>query len=255
MTRSARIGKPDRNDKRMATTANHLRPTLTWQGCLQGARLTLPILPGLAVYALAFGTASSHRGLTFAESLSMSAIVYAGAAQMLSLEMWRESWTPAGLLTVMIVTATVNARFVLMGAALQPWMRGLSPVRSAIGLFFLVDASWLIGMRYHDGGGRDLGVPLGSGLVTWAVWIAATAPGYLAGSLVAEPRRFALDLVMPVFFAIMAALLWRGALVSGLPWLVAGIVGLATYLMVPGYGFIVAGALAGAATGAFSREP
>lgn len=237
----------------MATSATLSRPTLTWRGCLQGAQLTVPILPGMIVYALAFGTASAHRGLSFSESLGMSAIVYAGAAQMLSLELWRDAWSPGALLTVAIVTATVNARFVLMGAAMQPWLRGLPPWRLAIGLFFLVDASWLIGMRYHEEGGRDLGVPFGSGLLTWFVWIAATAPGHLTSSLVSEPRKFALDLVMPVFFAIMATPLWRGALRSGLPWLVSALVALAVYLVVPGYTFIVAGAVAGALTGAFDR--
>lgn len=238
----------------MATSANLSGATLTWQGCLDGARLTLPVMPGMIVYALAFGTASSHRGMTFPESMGMSAIVYAGAAQMLSLELWREVWTPGALLTVAIVTATVNARFVLMGAAMQPWLRGMPAWRLALGLFFLVDASWLIGMRYHEEGGRDLGVPLGSGVFTWFVWIAATAPGYLTGALVTDPRRFALDLVMPVFFAIMAVPLWRGPVRSGLPWLVAAGVALVAYLLLPGYAFIVAGAVAGAVTGGLTRE-
>lgn len=231
------------------------RPTLTWEGCLTGARLMMPALPGIVVYGLAFGAASVNRGLTFGQSLSMSAIVYAGASQMVSLEMWRDVWTPAAIVTVAIVTATVNARFILMGATIQPWMRGAPVAQTAFNLFFLVDASWLIASRDRAEGGRDIGVLLGAGMISWVVWIAATAPGYWAGSLVAEPRTYALDLVMPIFFASLAASLWRGVRTSALPWGVAAVTALAVQALVPGYAFIVAGALAGAVTGALAREP
>lgn len=228
--------------------------TLTWAGCLEGARLILPTVPGLVVYALAFGAAASHRGVTFGESLAMSGIVYAGAAQMVSLELWRSGWTFAGIAAVAIVTATVNARFVLMGAAIQPWIRGIPRLQAALGLFFLVDASWLIATRYREEGGRDLGILFGAGMMSWIAWVGTTIPGYLAGSLVAEPRRYALDLVMPVFFAAMAVPLWRGFLASALPWGAAGLVALAVQALVPGYTFIVAGALAGALTAAALRD-
>lgn len=235
-------------------SSSALSPTLTWRGFLHGARLLLPILPGLIVYALAFGTAAANRGLSFNEAVAMSAIVYAGAAQMLSLELWREAWTLTGLLTVALVTATVNARFVLMGASIQPWMKGSPRLPAAFGLFFLVDASWLLATRYREDGGRDLGVLFGAGVLSWVAWTIFTIPGYLAGTLIPEPRRFGLDLVMPVFFAAMAVPLWRGLRVSVPPWAAAAVVAVIVQALVPGYLFIVAGALAGALAGAFARE-
>jgi len=42
--------------------------------------------------------------------------------------------------------------------------------------------------------------------------------------------------------------LWKGAR-TALPWLVAGIVALLVHALVPGYVFIIAGALAGVAAG------
>jgi hypothetical protein len=47
--------------------------------------------------------------------------------------------------------------------------------------------------------------------------------------------------------------LWRGVRAFALPWGVAGLVGIAVQALVPGYLFIVAGALAGAVTGALVR--
>jgi len=85
------------------------------------------------------------------------------------------------------------------------------------------------------------------------VWVASTLPGYLAGSLVPEPRRVGLDLLMPIFFAAMLVPLWRGFRPAR-PWAIAGAVAVAVHTLVPGYAFIVAGALAGAAAGALSDE-
>ncbi len=231
----------------------HSPPCLTLRGCLLGARIAAPSVPGVLAFAFAFGAASVQKGLTLWESVGMSMILSAGASQMLSLELWRDRWTLGALLTIAAVTATVNARFMLMGASLQPWMKGVPAPLQAFSLFFLFEASWLAAERHRAEGGRDVGVFLGAGLLSWATWWVATIPGYLAGTLVTDPKRYALDLVMPFFFASLAVPLWRGLGRSGLPWTVAAGVALATEAVVPGYLFIVTGSLAGALAGALSH--
>ncbi|ACA16617.1 AzlC family protein [Methylobacterium sp. 4-46] len=221
----------------------------TRAGILAGIRLGLPVWPSIAVFGAAFGAAAAQRGLTLSEALGMSAFVYAGAAQMVTLEVWGRPWTLSALLAAMTVTALINARMILMGATVQPWLRGTPFWRTALTLFFLVDAGWLIGMRHRAEGGRDLGILFGAGFGMWPLWIATTGLGHLAGGLVAQPRAYALDMIMPIFFAAMLAPLWRGVR-PALPWLVSGAVALAVQRLVPGYGFIAAGALAGLVTGA-----
>jgi len=234
----------------IAPPASPVPTVFTLSGFLAGARMAVPAMPGIMAFAVAFGAGSVQRGLTLSESLAMSLFVSAGASQMLSLELWREAWTLGGLFTIALVTATVNARFMLMGASLQPWMRGAPIPLQAGSLFFLFEASWLVTERHRSEGGRDLGVFLGSGFLSWAVWSISTVPGYLVGALVSDPKPYALDLVMPFFFASLAVPLWRGLARSGLPWAVAAIVALAVQAASPGYLFIIAGSLAGALTGA-----
>jgi predicted branched-subunit amino acid permease len=229
------------------------RPPFTLAGCRHGARLVLPVLPGVCVFASAFGAAAAQKGLTVGQALAMSAFVYAGASQMVALELWRETWSLSTLLTVMAVTATVNARMVLMGAAIQPWLAPAPKLQNALNLFFFTDANWLIGTRYRAEGGSDLGILFGAGFLLWVVWILATLPGFLAGALVTDPARYGIDLVMPIFFSAMIVPLWRGFR-SAVPWAVAGAVALLVEALVPGYLFIVAGALAGALTGAFLSD-
>lgn len=227
---------------------------LTLSGLLLGARLAVPSLPGLVAFALAFGAGSVQKGQTLWESLALSVFVAAGTAQLLSLELWRDVWSFGALLTIVAVTATVNARFILMGASLQPWMSPQPAPIQAAGLFILFDANWLIAEKYRAEGGTDFGVFVGAGLASWLVWICATVPGYFAGRLISDPRAFGLDLVLPCFLASIAVMLWRGPRRSGFPWAVAAGVALLTQALVPGYVFIVAGSLAGAVTGALARE-
>ncbi|NIX78094.1 AzlC family ABC transporter permease [Microvirga terricola] len=225
-----------------------LRSHFSLAGLGQGARAALPAFPGFIMFAMAFGTAASQKGLSLAEALGLSAFVYAGASQMVGLEIWQRVWSPTTILTIMTVTAVVNSRMILLGATLHPWLKDEPKPRTALNLFLITEAGWLISTRYHSDGGRDVGILLGSGLTLWAVWFVATFIGFFAGALVPEPTRFGLDLVMPIFFGAMLVPLWKGPR-PALPWLVAGAVSLVFHALVPGYLFILAGALAGVVAG------
>jgi predicted branched-subunit amino acid permease len=224
-------------------------PPLTFKAAVHGARLCLPLLPGVVVFATAFGAAAVGKGMTFAETVAMSAFVYAGASQMVALELWRETWSVSSIVAIAAVTAVVNARMILMGAAIQPWLAPAPRARNTLQLFFLTDANWLLGTRYHAEGGRDHGMLLGAGVFLWIVWVLATIPGYLAGALVADPKRLGFDVLIPIFFSAMLVPLWKGARLA-IPWTVAGVVALAVQAVLPGYVFIIAGALAGMLAGA-----
>lgn len=225
-----------------------LRPHFSLAGLAHGARIVLPAFPGMIMFAVAFGTSAAQKGLTLAQALSMSAFVYAGAAQMVALQIWQDVWSPTTLLTVITVTGVVNARMILLGATLHPWLRNEPIARTALNLFVIGEANWLVATRYYNEGGRNTGVLLGAGLTLWVVWNLSTLTGFFLGALVPEPKRFGLDLVMPIFFGLMLVPLWKGAK-PALPWLIAGIVSLVVHALVPGYFFIVAGALSGVIAG------
>jgi predicted branched-subunit amino acid permease len=172
---------------------------------------------------------------------------------MVGLELWREHWTLTAILGIALIVGTVNSRLILMGASLHSWLGGLRPLLLWPSLFFLTDANWIISERYRAQGGNDAGIYIGSGLLLWVVWGAVTIPGYLISSLVPDPKLFGLDLVMPLFFILMLVPMWKSR-ADLVPWCVAGAVASLVWMVVPGYAFIVAGALAGALTAAFLPE-
>jgi predicted branched-subunit amino acid permease len=221
------------------------RPYWSTAGLTLGARLALAAVPGLVAFGLAVGATAARKGLGLFDALLMNVLVFAGASQMVAMEIWPERLTLATVAVLAVVTATVNARLLLMGASLRPWLGRLPPWQTYPTLHLLTDPGWLIAMRYRAGGGSDVAVLLGASLMFFVTWNAAAAAGYLLGAQIANPRVIGLDLVMPIFFAIMLIPLWEGAR-RGFGWAVAGGVALLVEYLVPGWWFILAGALAGA---------
>jgi predicted branched-subunit amino acid permease len=231
-------------------SGNQPSPPWTLAGFELGARLALPVMPAMIAFGLAVGATAARKGLSFVDNLVMNAFVYAGMSQLIAMEAWPEQFTFGALGALAVLCLTVNARMLLMGAALHPWL-GASPAwRVYPTLHVLTDPSWLIAMRYRAGGGTDVGVFLGSSVVLAVAWVAATALGYVGGALISDPRRYGIDLVMPIFFAAMLVPLWRGSR-RAIPWAVAGVVAVAVHQLAGGWWFIVAGALAGSVVGGF----
>jgi len=225
-------------------------PYWSLAGLWEGARLTAPLLPGTIIFAGVFGTLAAQKGLSLTEALLMNAIVFAGTSQLVAMEVWSYPLTAGTIASLALVTAIVNARFFLMTASLRPWMGPLPAWQVYPPLLLNVDGNWIVGARYHANGGMDASVYLGSGLALWVLWVVAVIPGYLAGSFIANPARFGFDLMLPIFFTAMIVQMWRGAR-RAIGWAIAGLVALAVSYLVPGYWFIVAGAVAGSVAGGF----
>ena len=108
-------------------------------------------------------------------------------------------------------------------------------------------------LRYRDRGGTDYGFYAGSAILVWLAWGAVCIPGYLLGAWVAAPERFGLDVVMPVFFAAMLVPMWKGSR-RAIPWLIGGGVALLVDWLVPGWWYLVSGAVAGSVAGGFIHD-
>jgi predicted branched-subunit amino acid permease len=204
----------------------------------------------MMAFGLAVGSTAARKGFGFVDNLLMNAFVYAGMSQLVAMEAWPEHMTTGALAVLMVLMVTINARMLLMSAALYPWL-GASPAwRIYPTLHILTDPSWLISMGYRSNGGRDAGVFLGSSALLAVAWVSATCAGHVGGMLIADPRRYGIDLVMPVFFAAMLIPLWRGGR-PAMAWIVAGVIGVAVHKLAGGWWFIVAGAIAGSVVGGF----
>jgi predicted branched-subunit amino acid permease len=225
-------------------------PYWTLPGLAEGAWRSAALLPGTAIFGMAFGTVAAQKGLSLADTVLMNALVFAGAAQLVAIEVWTNPLSLGTIASLALLTTIVNARFVLMGAALRPWLGSLPAWQIYPPLLLTTDATWIVGMRYRAEGKGDASIYLGAGLTIWAVWVAAAVPGHLLGAFISDPKRFGIDLILPIFFAAMLVQIWRGAR-RAIGWAVAGIVALVAAQLVAGCWFIVIGAVAGSIVGGF----
>jgi predicted branched-subunit amino acid permease len=226
------------------------RPTASITGFHLGVRLALPVLPGMIAFGLAVGATAARKGFSGLDNLLMNVFVYAGMSQLVAMEAWPERCTPATMAALALLCATINARMLLITASLHPWLGPLPASQIYPALHLVTDPGWLIAMRYRGEGGSDAGVFFGSSVMLFLAWLGAAAAGHIGGALIADPRRYGIDLVMPVFFAAMLIPLWRGAR-RATAWAVAGAVALVTQQLASGWWFVVAGAVAGSVAGGF----
>ncbi|MEY7850553.1 AzlC family ABC transporter permease [Natrarchaeobius sp. A-rgal3] len=218
------------------------RVTFSREGIRTGFATTVPIALGVGGYGIAFGVLANQAGLSVAEAALMSATVLAGASQIVAVELWAD---PIPVAAVLFTVFAINLRYSLMGAALEPWFRQLSPKQIYGSLYFMADENWALTMRDLTSGSGRGAFLLGSGIAMWVFWVGSTIVGAVAGGVVGDPTRYGFDFILAAVFVALAAELWEGRS-SLLPWLVALGVAVAAAELVPGRWYILLGGLAAA---------
>jgi len=221
----------------------------TFAGALAGVRRTVPLaLSDLAV-GIIFGALAHQAGVSLLEALLMSSLVYAGSAQFVAVSLWT---MPLPVVAIIVTTLVVNARYLLLGAALYPWFARLGPLKVYGSFFLLADENWALTIHEFEQGKRDAAFLVGSGLLLFISWGSTTLIGYLAGAIIQDPAQWGLDFACTAVFVALLTSMWKGK-TNLLPWLVAAIVAIAAAHWLPGTWYILAGGLAGSIVGALTH--
>ena len=237
-----------------SSEATHHRAYWSREAIMPGIVAIGPMLPGTLAFGMAFGALCAQKRITLPEVQVMMAFVYGGLSQFVAVQSWPEQLTPSSIATLALLTATVNIRFSLMSATLRPWFGTLPPWQAYPPMLLVTDGGWLAAMRYRDHGGANAWFYTAGALVLYVVWLFAAIPGYLLAEQLADPKRYGVDLVMPAFYAAMLVPAWKGPR-RAIPWVVSGVIALAVHRLVPGWWFIIAGALSGSICAGLMDEP
>ncbi len=162
-------------------------------GVREGVRAGVPVAIAAGLVGVSFGVLAEPV-MGAAAAIAMSALVFAGAAQFAALSVIAAG---GGALPAILAGILLNLRFLPMGLAVAPWIRGGVLKRAGYGAT-IVDASWAISSR---GDGRfDPAVMVGATIPQYPLWVLGTALGALGGDLVGDPKSLGLDAVFPAFF-------------------------------------------------------
>lgn len=206
-----------------------------------GVRSILPITLGVIPFGVIAGVAAIEAGLATGQAIALSPIVFAGAAQLATVDLMARDAAPV----VIVLTALViNARFAMYSASLAPFLRGIDPIRKALGAYLLTDQAFAVSVVHFDRTREDLDIRLafyfGAAAPLWVIWQTTSVIGVLIGSGV--PPEWSLDFAIPlVFMALLfPAIRDRGTRVASL---VAGLAAVAFVGLPLNLGLLAASAL------------
>ena len=126
-----------------------------------------PIFLTAVVVGIAFGLTARQSGLSIVETSATSVIVFAGAAQFVMLDLLRTG-TPVPLIVLTVLL--LNARHLLMAAAIRPFVQVASLPRRLGLAYVLTDEAFAMGIGWFRRGHRDLAYYAVFSTVLWCSW-------------------------------------------------------------------------------------
>ena len=188
-----------------------------------GARLGFPYAVASGLLAISFGVLAEPV-IGAVPTIAMSALIFAGSAQFAATAVLAAGGGPAA---AVVAGLLLNARYIPMGIAIAPSLRGGRLRRAAVGQA-MIDFSWAASSR---GGGRyDAAFMLGATAPAYPFWVGGTVIGVLAGDAIGDPAALGLDALFPAFFL---CLLVEGNLGDRTSRLVAGLGALIALALIP----------------------
>jgi len=165
-----------------------------------GLKAIAPLFLGVASFAIACGLLARKAGLSLVSLTLMSLLVFAGAAQFLTISMLVSG---TSFILIFLTTFVVNSRYFLMGASLGAYTRRWSTRWQILLSFLLSDESYALTISYFTKNGPNKYYQLGVSLGLYIEWIIFTVIGGLMGSFLGDPQTWGLDFALPATFIVI----------------------------------------------------
>lgn len=165
---------------------------------IQGVRASLPIVAAAAPFGMLFGALAVDNGLSVGEAVLMSATVYAGASQMVGLEMFGAKIAPW---IIILSIFAVNFRHVLYSAALGRKIGLFAGWQKLIAFFFLTDPQYAAAEARADRNQPlTMAWYMGMAVPIYVLWVLEGWIGAVFGSLITDPGALGIDFLLPIYF-------------------------------------------------------
>jgi 4-azaleucine resistance transporter AzlC len=165
---------------------------------LLGAREGFPVIVAAAPFGLLFGTLAIENGLSISEAVLMSSIMFAGASQMVGIELFGQNIAP--WLIVFSIFA-VNFRHVLYSATLGRYLKHMPTSHQAIAFFFMTDPQFALAEQRGSKGVKvTLSWYLGMAVPLYISWVVEAYVGAKFGSLITNFEAYGITFLLSIYF-------------------------------------------------------
>ena len=174
------------------TDAHLSRRKLFWQGTLAMIPLSIAVIP----WGLLAGSFAIESGLTAFESQALSAILFAGSAQLVATGMFKAG---ASLFTMLLAIFFITSRHLLYSVSMREKIK-LLPLKWRLILgFLLTDELFAICGQQSDKQ-FNRWYALGAGLSFYLCWNVATLAGIIAGTHIPAINELGLEFAVAATF-------------------------------------------------------
>lgn len=216
-----------------------------------GLRQVLPVLIAVAPFGMVFGALAMDAGLTTLQAMGFSAAIYAGASQLVVLQLVALG-TP--LWSILVAVVALNFRHVLYSASLGRRLGRFNTGEKALAFYFLVDPIFAAAEE------RAAHRPLTKrfyftyAVLLYLAWLASTYAGIAFGKLIGDQRAIGLDVLLPIYFLALT-LGFRRRAGFAVVFVVSAITSVVVYLTLGSPWHVTIGGLAGIAAAVLRTPP
>ena len=157
---------------------------------------TLGISLSAGGFGLVYGVAARAAGFSLVEVGAMSVLAFGGSAQFAAIGYIANGYP---WIAIVALTALINARHLLYGTVLAPWLVAVPRAVKAAMAYQLNDETFAIALSHFRRIGRaDLaGYAFAALAGTGIPWIAGGIVGAAVAGGIPDPSRFGLDVIFP----------------------------------------------------------
>lgn len=166
------------------------------RGFSAGIKAGTSIAIGYFPIALTFGLLAKTTGLSLIEATAMSILVFAGAAQYISLSLITAGVSPA---LIILNTFIVNIRHFLMTASLNEKMQPEARWIKSLYAFGVTDETFSV-LATQKGGKLRTSFAAGVILIAYGSWVVFTAVGHLIGANLPHFLQAAMSIALYAMF-------------------------------------------------------
>lgn len=184
-----------------------------WSGFFTGAFNMLPLCLSVIPWGILAGSMAVQAGLTFPQSIGMSALIFAGAAQLVTLGMLTSG---AGVMAIVVSVFFITSQHFLYALTLRDTvMRYPRRFRYPIG-FLLCDELFALSSASDARRPLTPGYLIGAGLTFYLCWNLFCLAGILLATAVPDLSRYHLDFsIVATFITIVVPMIKKISVLAG----------------------------------------
>ncbi|MFJ4376346.1 AzlC family ABC transporter permease [Pseudomonas japonica] len=168
---------------------------------IQGSIACIPLSLAVAPWGLLAGSMAIEANLTPLEGQGLSAIVFAGAAQLVAIGMLKGG---ANLFSILLTTLLLTSQHLLYGLSMRPVLSEL-PTRWRLTLGFLMTDEFFALVSQYDREQFNRWYAFGVGFTFYLAWNLFTLAGIVLGQNIPHLDRLGLDFSIAATFVALIA--------------------------------------------------